>query len=457
MSCGVCQECLDVSAGRALDVIEIDGASNNGVENVRELIDTVSYMPSSGSKKIYIIDEVHMLSTSAFNALLKTLEEPPPHILFILATTEVHKIPNTILSRCQRFDFRRISTQIVMDQLSHICKAENVTAERDALWLIARQGEGSMRDSLSLLDQVITFTDGPVTLDATQDILGLTDRRLLIETLQALIGRDPQKVIEACTRIFSGGYEAKVFMQDLLELIRHALFLRLSTKLATAVDLPDGERQELAEMCKDLSHEDLHLLFDMCLKGAQDLLRAPDTKIILEMTLLRVSEAPRIKNLSQLFQQIPTPATTPAPASVQAPKSTSLNEKWQDFVHKVKSINSVVGAKLENSFLQKLEQKNVVIGIPPKFKFLQDQVQDILFQKKVQNYMTTFWGPGYSLTFELSDSHEEVQKKTPKALNEQRAQDEQALLRQQIENHPFVKSAQSVFKSEIKAIKEIKS
>ena len=150
--CNTCTECMDIAQSRSVDVIEIDGASNNGVDAIRELRDTVGYMPSRGKQKVYIIDEVHMLSTSAFNALLKTLEEPPPHIVFVLATTEVHKIPLTILSRCQRFDFRSISTRQITDHLRVICEKENVSAEEEALWIIARQGNGSMRDSQSLLD-----------------------------------------------------------------------------------------------------------------------------------------------------------------------------------------------------------------------------------------------------------------------------------------------------------------
>ena len=299
--CGTCPSCLDIASGRSLDVIEIDGASNNGVDAVRELRETVGYMPSSGRYKIYIIDEVHMLSTSAFNALLKTLEEPPPHVVFIMATTEVQKIPNTILSRCQRFDFRRIPSRQIAAQLEKICTADGVATEPQALWMLARQADGSMRDSQSLLDQVITFCHGKVTLVKVVEVLGLTDRTVLLETLTALVERNSQGIIDVIEKIFSAGYDPKIFAQDLLEEIRHALMVRMvPTDPTRIVDLPDTEIENLRQLTKNLSNEDLHMLFDMTLKGVSDLLRSQDPRLVLEMLMLRMAAAPRIASLLAL-------------------------------------------------------------------------------------------------------------------------------------------------------------
>ena len=244
--CDKCSECDLISSGQSLDVLEIDGASNNGVDAVRELRDSLGYMPSSGKFKVYIIDEVHMLSGSAFNALLKTLEEPPEHIKFVLATTEAHKIPNTILSRCQRFDFRRIPTRKIAEHLESICKEENLKFEPEALWALARQGDGSMRDSQSLLDQVITFADGSLTLEKVVSALGLTDRSLLTATLEALVNRDGQKAIEVVSKIFDSGLNSNIFIQDLLEDIRHLLLVKVSPKNLSMVDLPDSEIDPLS-------------------------------------------------------------------------------------------------------------------------------------------------------------------------------------------------------------------
>lgn len=321
--CNRCGECEDIANSRSLDVIEIDGASNNGVDAIRELRETVGYMPSHGKQKVYIIDEVHMLSTSAFNALLKTLEEPPPHVVFIMATTEVQKIPSTILSRCQRFDFRRIPSRQIAEQLKKICSAENVAAEVEALWLIAREADGSMRDSQSLLDQVITFSEGSVTLKCTVDVLGLTDRNILLETLTALLERDSAKTLAVIEKIFSAGYDARVFAQDLLETIRNALFVRLLDRAqAGVVDLPESEIKFLAELTQPLSKEDLHLLFDMCLKGVSDLGRAQDSRIVLEMLLLRMSAAPNISRLSELAHGVSKSASAAAPPAVKVSEPT---------------------------------------------------------------------------------------------------------------------------------------
>jgi DNA polymerase III subunit gamma/tau len=325
--CGTCQDCMDITAGRAIDVIEIDGASNNGVDAIRELRDSVGYMPSSGKYKIYIIDEVHMLSTAAFNALLKTLEEPPPHVVFILATTEAQKIPNTILSRCQRFDFRRIPSRQIAEQLKRIGLAEGVTSNavgedtqglEAALWAIARQADGSMRDSQSLLDQVITFSNKEITLSKVIEVLGLTDRQLVIDGVTALITRDPAMALGLVEKVNRSGVDPKIFAQDLLEEIRNALMVRLCVSdPARVVDLPDSEIQALGNLAATTTEEDLHMLFDMMLKGVNDLLRASDPRLVLEMTLLRVASSPSMMALRDLFTNGPSLAA----ASTTAPRA----------------------------------------------------------------------------------------------------------------------------------------
>lgn len=300
--CGKCRDCEDIALSRAIDVVEIDGASNNGVDSIRELRDSVGYMPSSGTHKIYIIDEVHMLSTAAFNALLKTLEEPPAHVVFILATTEAQKIPNTILSRCQRFDFRRIPSRIIAAQLSKICEAEGVKADQDAVWAIARQADGSMRDSQSLLDHVITFSNKAITLPKVIEVLGLTDRSMVIEGAEALILRDQAKALKLIDSLSRSGVDPKIFAQDLLEEMRNALMVRLCSEDPTKiVDLPDSEITALAKLGRSTSEEDLHALFDMLLKGINDLLRSSDPRLVLEMTLLRISSAPTMVSLRDFF------------------------------------------------------------------------------------------------------------------------------------------------------------
>lgn len=318
--CGECRDCQDIAAGRAIDVVEIDGASNNGVDAIRELRDSVGYMPSSGKYKVYIIDEVHMLSTAAFNALLKTLEEPPPHVVFILATTEAQKIPNTILSRCQRFDFRRIPSRQIAEHLKRICDAEGVQASQDALWSIARQADGSMRDSQSLLDQVITFSNKEISLQKVIEVLGLTDRQLVIDGVTSLISRDPTMALSLVEKVNRSGVDPKIFAQDLLEEIRNSLMVRLCADDPTrVVDLPDSEIQSLSALAHTTSEEDLHTLFDMMLKGVNDLLRSSDPRLVLEMTLLRISSSPTMVALRDLFAGRTLPAASAITGAAGAP------------------------------------------------------------------------------------------------------------------------------------------
>lgn len=315
--CGTCRDCQDIATSRAIDVIEIDGASNNGVDAIRELRDTVGYMPSSGRFKIYIIDEVHMLSTAAFNALLKTLEEPPAHVVFVLATTEAQKIPNTILSRCQRFDFRRIPSRVIAAHLQKIIEAESVRAETEAIWAIARQGDGSMRDAQSLLDQVITFSNLEITLSKVIEVLGLTDRQLVIDGLAALVERDLARALQVAESVGKSGVDPKLYAQDLLEEVRNLLMVRLCSEDPTrVVDLPDSEIQALQGLAQASTNEDLHMLFDMSLKTVNDILRSPDPRLVLEMGLLRMAGSPRLAQLSELLSGAPM-------RSVSTPTSVS--------------------------------------------------------------------------------------------------------------------------------------
>lgn len=299
--CNKCSDCVEINESSNINVIEIDGASHNGVDSIRELRDTVGYKPTSGEYKIYIIDEVHMLSISAFNALLKTLEEPPSHVVFIMATTEAHKIPHTILSRCQRFDFRRIPTATIAQSLSDICKKEGVPAEEEALWALARQADGSMRDSQSLLDQVMTFSGLHITYEKVIQALSLTHRQLLIRSLQALVERNTSIMLEEVEKIVTSGADPKVFVQELLEEIRHLLIAKLSPeKCESLIDLPQSEIEQLKTFSQKISSEDIHLLFEMGLKGAQDIPQASDPQLVLEILMLRMASAPRVENLLQM-------------------------------------------------------------------------------------------------------------------------------------------------------------
>jgi DNA polymerase-3 subunit gamma/tau len=424
-----------------------------------------------------------MLSTSAFNALLKTLEEPPPHVYFVMATTEVQKIPATILSRCQRFDFRRIPTRVIASHLKTICERDNVKFEEDALWTIARQGDGSMRDAQSLLDQVINFTSGDLKRDLVVATLGLTDRGLLNDLLRALMSSDIKAALDGIKGLHNSGGDAKLLLLDLMEQVRNALLLKAGSD-RSMVDLPDSEIDELIKMSSALAQEDLHWLFDMALKGAQDLTKAPDQLLVLEMIIMRMTVAPRFSSAAVGASQTASPRslglrppngreasphvsappknsvhTESVSTSPPAPISGNQSQQFQHLVEKIKEVNGLVGAQLENCFVSQLQGKDLTLGVAPKHKFLFEKLSQPDFKKKVLNYVTSFWGPGYTLNIEIKEpgAATSPEAATPKALAEKSEQEKVQNTRQAVEAHPLVQQAQRVFKAEIKSIQDFKS
>jgi DNA polymerase-3 subunit gamma/tau len=302
--CGVCGPCRDILAGTSPDVVEIDGASNNSVEDVRDLRDGVRYLPATTRFRIYIIDEVHMLSKGAFNALLKTLEEPPPHVKFIFATTEVNKIPETILSRVQRFDFKRIPASVVVSRLKMICEAEGIALSEVALRMVARAGEGSMRDAQSLLDQVISF--GGARPDDTQvaDILGLVDRGVLYEMLTGLMRAEPDRCLDAIAAVHDSGYEIAQFTGELLELVRNAALVGLSPGARKHLDVPEEEKDRLLALVDGMPAEQLSRVFQVLLEVHDQVARASRPRMVLEMAVARLVSVRPAQPIAPLVERL---------------------------------------------------------------------------------------------------------------------------------------------------------
>ena len=286
--CGTCEPCRGITTGSSVDVFEIDGASNNSVDNIREISESVRYVPSLGKYKVYIIDEVHMLSTAAFNALLKTLEEPPAHAIFIFATTEVHKIPATILSRCQRFDFKRIPFRDIQAHLKKIVEKEGIPFEEQALFMLAREADGSLRDSQSLLEQSLAFAGGELKAAHVAEALGLMDRSILFEISEAVAGKDAAACLKIVEKIYGFGYDLKRATSDLLEHLRDLTVLKVTAD-ASLLDLPDSELERLGELCSRVGAERLHMLFSIVSKGYEDVSRSAHPRYALEMTLLKAA------------------------------------------------------------------------------------------------------------------------------------------------------------------------
>jgi DNA polymerase-3 subunit gamma/tau len=286
--CNTCRSCKEITIGNAVDVLEIDGASNNSVEQVRDLRENVKYMPAHSPYKIYIIDEVHMLSTPAFNALLKTLEEPPAHILFMFATTEPHKIPSTIHSRCQRHDFRRIHTESIKTYMDSISSQEGIHFAEEGLWLIAREAGGSMRDGLSLLDQVMTCSEGTITYEDVLDILGIMDRKTIYDISGSVLQSDIPGLLESLDDVYDRGHDMKKLYIDMLEHFRNLLVVKMGRNINKLVSLPAYEIDLMRNQVKDVSAAYLNQIFDLLFKEESTIKFSTQPKLALEMAFIRM-------------------------------------------------------------------------------------------------------------------------------------------------------------------------
>ncbi len=300
--CGVCPSCRSLVEERPMDVIEMDAATRTGIDDIREIVDAVRYAPAASRYKIYIIDEVHMLSEKAFNGLLKTLEEPPPHAKFIFATTEVRKLPVTVLSRCQRFDLKRVEAPVLETHLARIADQERVTVEPEALSLMARAAEGSVRDALSLLDQAIALSDGPVTTAAVAGMLGLGDRQRLIDLFAAVIGGDASATLDRSRELYRLGAEPAAVLQDLLE-IAHWLSCLIVDRDATSSFATTPEAVTTARaLAQKLDLAVLARAWQVLLKGLDEVRAAPDAGEALEMVLLRLSAMGHLPTPAELIK-----------------------------------------------------------------------------------------------------------------------------------------------------------
>jgi DNA polymerase III subunit gamma/tau len=333
--CGACEPCRAIAEGRHIDVIEMDAASHTGVDDVREIIEAVRYSAVSARYKVYIIDEVHMLSKNAFNALLKTLEEPPAHVKFLFATTEVNKVPITVLSRCQRFDLRRISAEQLAAHFAHVAEAEGVEVEGEALALIARAAEGSARDGLSILDQAIAHGAGGVSARQVRDMLGLSDRGAVRRLLALLLGGDAPGTLDAVRAQYALGVEPSAMLRGLLEAV-HGI---TRAKVGGAQDpaLSEEEREAYADWASRLGFAAVHRLWQLLLKGLSEVQTAPMPLEAAEMALLRLIHASDMPDPGQLADRLVSgapAADAPAqPAASGAPASDTLLQAPDSFTN----------------------------------------------------------------------------------------------------------------------------
>jgi DNA polymerase III subunit gamma/tau len=300
--CGVCDACLEIAQGRDIDVLEIDAASHTGIDTIREvIIDNLSFAPVRNRYRVFIIDEVHQLSGSSFNALLKSIEEPPPHVVFMMATTELHKIPDTILSRSQVFEFRTIPTALISAQLRKIVTAEGLQADDAALALIARAAEGSMRDAQSALDQVIAFAGNTITAEDVSTVLGLVGRDLLFDLVDAVVAENAPAAFAHADRAVASGHDLRLVVRELARVVRDLMIVSVDPSRVGDGELAEGERERLTQLASRFSREDLMRAFDLLSNAEQEIRTASHPRYQFEMLLLKWMHTRKLVPLTDLL------------------------------------------------------------------------------------------------------------------------------------------------------------
>ncbi|MFH1199122.1 MAG: DNA polymerase III subunit gamma/tau [Candidatus Omnitrophota bacterium] len=318
--CGKCPACVDIAAGRSFDVIEIDGASNRGIDEIRTLRENVKFPPTNGKFKVYIIDEVHMLTTEAFNALLKTLEEPPDFVKFIFATTHAHKVPPTVLSRCQRLDFRRIPVVEIIKQLEQISVKEKIQIDKEALFTIARSSDGALRDAESLLDQLSSFAKGKISLEDVIAVLGIVEQDALFEITNKMMQKDSKGALELFNRVIDEGKDIGVFLSSLIEHFRNLMVAKVSRADVKLIDLPAEICEKLLAQSRILSLEEIFAAFNILVNAQEMAKRLESLRIPLEIALIKLSHDKKAAVV------IPAPPVSSKPEYREPPKSPFVKE-----------------------------------------------------------------------------------------------------------------------------------
>jgi DNA polymerase-3 subunit gamma/tau len=487
--CNVCPSCVSITAGQNLDVFEIDGASNTGVDDVRELRENIRYLPSKARFKIFIIDEVHMLSINAFNALLKTLEEPPDHAKFIFATTEPHKIPITILSRCQRFDFRKIALPRVVARLQEIVAAEQVRISLPALTLVARRGDGSMRDSLSTLDQVIAFCGEEVRDEDVQGLLGMVDRRLLLETAQGLLAREPGRALGAVRRVDDLGHSFRQFGQELVDMFRSLVVCAAVPDPAELLQATVEELEELRTLAGQTGLEELQRALAVLMKAETELANSSFPRLTLEMALVRIATLPPARDVAAMVRKLEdlerrlaapggglpqgspaprprpvesAPAAAPAPSVEAAPKKPEApaaappgSRGWAGLVEFVRQKRRpVIASLLEHGSLLALELPLLEIGFAPgSFHF--EQLRDVDNHAALSELAREYFGQPVTLKVTAVAADKADAPKSLLAERQAEESDRKRRLKEDALAHPMVKAVKEIFAGEVVEVRPI--
>lgn len=476
--CNVCPTCLEITEGRSLDVQEVDGASNTGVDDVREIRERVKFLPASAQYKIYIIDEVHMLSTSAFNALLKTLEEPPSHVIFVFATTESQKIPATILSRCQRFDLRRLSPATVIQELQRIAGSEGVTLDSVAEAIIARESEGSMRDAESLFDQAVACGGKTVNAAIMEQLLGLCDRGSILRTIAAILSRDSGALLTQAEGLFTQGVQLPRFVQELITIFRHMWVLRACGKPVGMEDLTSDEVKQVEMFAQQTSPEELQQYIRILSEGVERLGRSRTPRLTFETILLQTTLVQPVVSVESLLQRLekmesgepvrqskPVTSAATAPVSSPAPQNdkvaatpvvaSSATSTWETLISKLNKDKPQLASILAHSVRHAMTPAGLSV-IFPKGSVYADMLRESDRQALLKQLMTQYFGKPMTLDVVMDDGQatDKSADVRTKMREEQREQSRQ--IKTDAVQHTSVRDAMNILQAEIKEVKQLK-
>lgn len=449
--CGQCSACTDIAEGRFIDLIEVDAASRTKVEDTRELLDNVQYAPTHGRFKVYLIDEVHMLSGHSFNALLKTLEEPPPHVKFLLATTDPQKLPVTVLSRCLQFNLKRMPMPLIESHLQHILKNESIEFEEKAIRLLAHGADGSMRDALSLLDQAIAYGGGKLSTDEVQAMLGTVSRDRVMAILNALIANDAQAVMAEVSALSEMTPDYQNALADLLVLLHQ---ISLAQHVPEAVDENLVDREAIQKIAQEISAEDVQLFYQIGLIGRKDLPIAPDAKTGFEMVLLRMlafKPQPGVaRGLSPAQTTTTQPqdnvavkqAVEPVPTTPSVPSATKpvASNDWHGLINQLK-LKGMVSQLAANCVLEKRDGNEMHLVLNDAHS----QLLNPNLQTKLQDALAAFLGEKVKLNITVGQAEVETPAQTV-ARNEVEKQQAAEL---EIDQDPVVQALKDNFGAEV--------
>jgi DNA polymerase-3 subunit gamma/tau len=481
--CNRCSPCKEISEGRSLDCIEIDGASNRGIDEVRNLRENVKFSPSSGKFKIYIIDEVHMLTQEAFNALLKTLEEPPPHVKFVFATTQPHKLPLTIASRCQRFDFRRISIDEIIFKLKAISQKEGLQTSEEALFAIAKAAEGSMRDAESLLDQLASFCQGKIDAQAVISILGMVDQEILFELTQKIIERDTAGALKMVDSLINEGKDLMQFLSNLIEHFRNLMLAKVGKDTERLIDLPKELIERIFKQSQGFSTEEILYSFQVLINAREMMKHSTSLRIPLEMAVVKLAKRENISSLTEILEKLsqlekkweekdslnlqsqnpikleddPSPESNPHQAGPKEdpdpPLKNSLtldivNEHWQNFIEKIGGQKISTASYLSEGQPLKVENNCITIGFPEGASFHREALERLENKKLIERSLAEVFNENLKVMLTQFDCPESDRPHRDKKELPKEKED----VGREVE--PIVKSALEIFKGKI--IKRLK-